>query len=80
MIVQHLRDAISSSTEPESRRNGTQLPNHRNISSVNMADDFFAKAIQLNVSAELVLATEHRSWFFVNQSTDAKKMSEISYE
>ena len=46
-----------------------------NISSANMADDSFAKAIWLNVSAELVLAIENGSCFFVNQSTDAKQMS-----
>jgi hypothetical protein len=68
--VQHLRNAVSSSTEPETRRNETQLPDQGNIDSAGMSDDFFAKAIRLNVSAELILIIEYGSCFFVNQSTD----------
>jgi hypothetical protein len=45
-----------------------------NIDSADMGDDFFAKAIRLNVSAELTLAIEHGSCFFVNWSTDAKQL------
>jgi hypothetical protein len=59
----------------EGRRHKTLHPNHGNMGSANTADDFFAKAIRLNVSGELVLAIEHRNCFCVNKSTDVKQLS-----